>query len=168
MTLLLTRTDVAAVLDLDTCIRAVAHALEQHAQGRSLPSKVLGLHAERGGFHVKAAGLLGDAPTVAVKVNANFPSNPTRNGRPTIQGVVALFDADDGHVLALLDSGQVTALRTAAATAATNVPGATSSRWRNGAREGVHVTTRSAPRAASAGVAATVTGRPSSLLISPA
>jgi hypothetical protein len=53
----------------------------------------------------------------AAKVNANFPGNPDRYGLPTIQGVIALFDAADGRVLALLDSIEITSVRTAAATA---------------------------------------------------
>jgi ornithine cyclodeaminase/alanine dehydrogenase-like protein (mu-crystallin family) len=36
---------------------------------------------------------------------------------PTIQGVIALFDAESGYPLALLDSLEITALRTGAATA---------------------------------------------------
>jgi ornithine cyclodeaminase/alanine dehydrogenase-like protein (mu-crystallin family) len=53
----------------------------------------------------------------AAKINANFPTNPRERGLPTIQGVVALFDAVTGRPLALLDSIAVTTLRTAAATA---------------------------------------------------
>jgi ornithine cyclodeaminase/alanine dehydrogenase-like protein (mu-crystallin family) len=66
---------------------------------------------------VKTAGLGGDHPRYAAKINANFPANPARHGLPTIQGVVALQDAADGRLLALMDSGELTALRTAAATA---------------------------------------------------
>jgi alanine dehydrogenase len=53
----------------------------------------------------------------AAKVNANFPENPAKRGLPTIQGVLALFDAESGVPLALMDSIGVTILRTAAATA---------------------------------------------------
>jgi ornithine cyclodeaminase/alanine dehydrogenase-like protein (mu-crystallin family) len=79
---------------------------------------VLGAHVEGGGFHVKTAGLLEGRPLFAAKVNANFPGNPARFGLPTIQGVVALFDAERGALLALLDSAAITSLRTAAATGA--------------------------------------------------
>jgi ornithine cyclodeaminase/alanine dehydrogenase-like protein (mu-crystallin family) len=74
---------------------------------------------EHGGFHVKTAGMRADGePAVfAAKVNANFPSNPDRYGLPTIQGVLALFDAVNGRLLALLDSIEITSIRTAAATA---------------------------------------------------
>jgi alanine dehydrogenase len=44
----------------------------------------------------------------------SFPGNATR-GLPTVTGLVLVSDADDGRLLALLDAGVVTALRTAAA-----------------------------------------------------
>jgi len=70
-----------------------------------------------GGFHVKAAGLPLARLYVAVKVNANFPENGPRRGLPTIQGVLALSDGETGRPLALMDSMEITVLRTGAATA---------------------------------------------------
>jgi ornithine cyclodeaminase/alanine dehydrogenase-like protein (mu-crystallin family) len=57
-----------------------------------------------------------DRPYFAAKINANFPGNASR-GLPTIQGAVILSDAADGTPLAIMDSGSITALRTAAASA---------------------------------------------------
>jgi ornithine cyclodeaminase/alanine dehydrogenase-like protein (mu-crystallin family) len=105
---------------MDECINAVERAFRSHANGETIPPGVLGAHVAGGGFHVKSAGLLGVADgqrVFAAKINANFPGNPDRNGLPTIQGVIALFDGADGRVLALLDSIAITSLRTAAATA---------------------------------------------------
>lgn len=116
-TLLLTASEVAALLDLPTCIAAVEDVLRRHAAGETVPPRVLGLPAAAGGLHVKAAGLLGSAPRLAVKLNANFPANPERFELPTIQGVLALFDGTCGRPLALLDSMTITALRTAATSA---------------------------------------------------
>jgi ornithine cyclodeaminase/alanine dehydrogenase-like protein (mu-crystallin family) len=116
-TLVLTRRDVAAVLDLDACIAAVERAFAAYGAGTVRPPLVAGHHVDGGGFHVKAATLGLDRLYFAVKVNANFPRNRDRLGLPTIQGALALFDATDGRVLALLDSIEITALRTAAATA---------------------------------------------------
>jgi ornithine cyclodeaminase/alanine dehydrogenase-like protein (mu-crystallin family) len=100
------------------CIAALEDAFRAQAGGRTLPSGVLGLHAPAGRLHVKAAGLWrGERLYLAAKVNANFPENPERRGLPTIQGVVTLFDGEDGSPLAVLDSMEITALRTAAATA---------------------------------------------------
>jgi ornithine cyclodeaminase/alanine dehydrogenase-like protein (mu-crystallin family) len=118
-TLLLSRRDVAELLSLADCVAAVEEAFRLHARGETLAPAILGVPADRGGFHVKAAGLrLRDRVYVAAKTNANFPGNPDRSGRPTIQGLVLLFDAKDGAPLAALDSIEITLLRTAAATAA--------------------------------------------------
>ena len=117
MTLILTRRDVAALLDIDACIAAVREAFRLDADGRTMPARVLGVHAAEGGFHFKAAGLVRGRTWFAGKLNANFPANPARFGLPTIQGVIALCDGGNGALLALMDSIEITALRTAAATA---------------------------------------------------
>ena len=70
-----------------------------------------------GGFHIKAAGLLGPRSYFAAKTNANLPDNPRRFGLPTIRGTVVLADAETGEPLAMMDSASVTAFRTGAATA---------------------------------------------------
>ena len=119
-TLVLTRTDVQALLDMTACIAAVQAAFRAHAEGATLPPGVLGTHVPGGGFHVKTAGLAtndGARSYFATKTNANFPGNPAQRGLPTIQGVISLHDATDGSLLGLLDSMQITTLRTAAATA---------------------------------------------------
>ena len=116
-TLVLTRADVAELLGLDECIAAVERAFRLHAEGRALQPGVLGVHAGDGSFHIKAAGLDLGRPYFAAKTNANFPSNPARRGLPSIQGVVALFDAATGTPLALMDSIEITIVRTGAATA---------------------------------------------------
>jgi ornithine cyclodeaminase/alanine dehydrogenase-like protein (mu-crystallin family) len=116
--LLLDRGDVAALLSLPDCIAAVEQVFRRHALGQlPVAPGVLGAHLGRGGFHVKTAAIGGTPGYFAAKVNANFPENPVALGLPAIQGVVALFDADSGRPLALLDSGEITVLRTAAASA---------------------------------------------------
>src|SRR4051794_30008717 len=44
----------------------------------------------------------------------SFPGNPAK-GIPTVMGVVLVSSADDGRLLAVLDAGAVTAVRTGAA-----------------------------------------------------
>lgn len=117
-TLVLTRHDVRRLMSIDECIDAVEDAFRQHALGHSISPGVLGSHVPGGGFHVKTAGLATDRQSVFVaKVNANFPGNPSRFGLPTIQGVIVLFDAIEGRPLAILDSIEITSVRTAAASA---------------------------------------------------
>jgi alanine dehydrogenase len=115
--LLLSRSDVERLLTPEACIATVEDAFRQHALGKAPPPGILGLHAEDGGFHIKAALLTLDQPYFAAKTNANFPHNGPRHGLPTIQGVVVLCEAVTGQALAVMDSMAITALRTAAATA---------------------------------------------------
>ena len=115
--LVLSRRDVLDLLTLPDCIGAVERAFRLHAEGRTLGPGVLGVPAVDGGFHIKAAALIGDRSYFAAKTNANFPQNPRRFGLPTIQGTIVLADASSGVPLAIIESGSVTALRTAAATA---------------------------------------------------
>jgi alanine dehydrogenase len=116
--LLITRGEIASLLGVAECVAAVEEAFRAHAEGRSLAPGVLEALTGEGGFHIKAAGLAGDGRAYfAAKVNGNFPGNAERFGLPTIQGVILLFDAERGRPLAVLDSIEITALRTAAATA---------------------------------------------------
>jgi alanine dehydrogenase len=116
-TLFLTGRDVTELLSMKACIDAVREAFRFHGEGKAAPPGVLGVHAEGGGFHIKAAALKLKRAYFAAKVNANFPQNPTRWKLPTIQGMVVLCDANNGQPLAIMDSIEITALRTAAATA---------------------------------------------------
>jgi alanine dehydrogenase len=117
-TLILKRSEVASLLSLGECIGAVEEAFRLNEEGQSLPPGVLETLTGDGGFHIKAAGLKLAAGTYyAAKVNANFPQNMSKWGLPTIQGVIALYDGESGFPLALLDSIEITALRTGAATA---------------------------------------------------
>ena len=114
---ILSRRQVLELLGLRECIVAVEDAFRLHAEGRTLGPGVLGIPATRGGFHIKAAGLVGPRSYFAAKTNANFPDNPRRFGLPTIRGTVVLLDAETGEPLAMMDSASVTSLRTGAATA---------------------------------------------------
>lgn len=115
-TLLLTRGDVSALLGLEECMTAVEEGFKLHAEGRTLPPGILGIHARYGGFHIKAALLEPTRSYFATKVNANFPQNPRRFGLPLIQGVIVLCDGENGRPLAMMDSMEITIIRTGAAT----------------------------------------------------
>ena len=103
-------------LDADGYLDAVEAAFRAHAEGRASAPMPMHIALDEGGFHAKGALVVLDRPYVAVKVNSNFPGNPKR-GLPTIQGAVLLFDGNDGRLLAAYDSMELTAKRTAAASA---------------------------------------------------
>ena len=115
--LFLASREIQTLLTLDECIEAVEIAFHLHGEGKATPPAVLSLHVEGGGFHVKAGLLDLGRSYFAAKVNGNFPENSARFGLPTIQGVIVLCDAENGTPLAIMDSRDITSLRTAAATA---------------------------------------------------
>ena len=116
-TLLLTRRDVEALLDLSECVTAVEEAFRLHGEGKTAAPGILGFPYPGGGFHIKAAGLDLARRYFAVKVNGNYSGNPKALGLPAIQGVIVLCDAANGSPLALMDSIAITIARTGAATA---------------------------------------------------
>ena len=116
-TLLFNRSDVQASLSLAECIEAVEKVFHRQGEGKIPPSGILGVRTQSGGLHVKTACLSGAKKYIVAKLNSNFPQNYARFARPTIQGVIVLYDADNGRLLAVLDSMEITIKRTAAATA---------------------------------------------------
>ena len=116
-TLLLRRSDVEELLSLRECIDAVGEIFRLQGEGKVPTPGILGVNAPRGGLHVKAGLLPGDRDYFVAKLNANFPGNNAHFGLPTIQGVIVVFDANNGVPLAILDSIDITIKRTAAASA---------------------------------------------------
>ena len=115
-TLLLKRSEVATLLGVEECIAAVEQAFKLHAEGKFAPPGILGIHAPNGGLHIKAGIMELGRPYFVAKVNANFPQNMSRFGLPLIQGIVVLCDGENGYPLALMDSMELTIIRTGAAT----------------------------------------------------
>jgi ornithine cyclodeaminase len=112
--------DVRAALPMAACIDAVETAFVAYTAGRAeLPGVIhLDVPEAEGEIHVKAGHLHG-APAYAVKVASGFYAEQP----PSIDGMVLVFDARTGHLVAmLLDGGMLTDLRTGAA-------GGVAARW---------------------------------------
>jgi len=116
-TLLLTRFNVSQLLSIEECIGAVEQAFKLYGLGEAPTPGVLGIHAQDGGFHIKAGILNLSKNYFVAKLNANFPHNNKKYSLPTILGVIAVCDAENGRLLALMDSIEITIIRTGAATA---------------------------------------------------
>jgi ornithine cyclodeaminase/alanine dehydrogenase-like protein (mu-crystallin family) len=116
-TLLLRRSDVEDLLSLHDCIDAVDEIFRLLGEGKVPAPGILGVRAPTGGLHVKAGLLPGDRNYLVAKLNANFPGNNAHFGLPIIQGVIAVFNAENGVPLAIVDSIDITLKRTAAASA---------------------------------------------------
>jgi alanine dehydrogenase len=110
--LVLTRTEVEELLDLDKLVDALAAAHAELSAGRASLVPRVGAFTEAGVL----GGMLGQAPSAGLgcKLVTLFPGN---RDRPTHQAVIALFDPGTGTPLALMDGTYITAMRTAAAAA---------------------------------------------------
>jgi len=117
-TLVLSGADVREVLGMPQCLGAVEGAFLLLGSGRASRPVVSSVRAAEGGFHIKSALItVGDAEYFVSKTNANYPANASKHGLPTIQGTIVVHDASNGAPLAVIDSIEITAMRTAAATA---------------------------------------------------
>src|SRR5207248_5686200 len=110
--LVLNRSEVEELLDLDELVGALARAHEELSSGAtSMPARIAA---------IAGAGLLGAMPAyspsagLGCKLVTLFPHNADR---PTHQAAIVLFDPANGSPIALMDGTYVTAIRTAAAAA---------------------------------------------------
>jgi ornithine cyclodeaminase/alanine dehydrogenase-like protein (mu-crystallin family) len=104
--------DVEAAVSPDRAVEAVREAFVAYARGEwSMPPKVYVPAYPAGDFRAMPALGAGHA---LLKWVTSYPGNPAR-GLPTVTGLVLLSDASDGRLVAVLDAGAVTALRTGAA-----------------------------------------------------
>jgi ornithine cyclodeaminase/alanine dehydrogenase-like protein (mu-crystallin family) len=115
--LVLDAQQVRQLLDMRDCIDAVEGAFRNRGLGSVARSAVVGVELPAGKLHAKLATLDLTRHYAVAKINANLPGNPAERGLPSIQGVALLFDADTGTPLAAMDSGPLTSIRTAAASA---------------------------------------------------
>lgn len=115
--LLLSRATISKLATTRDYLAAMQTAFADLAAGRFDVPAVGHVSGVGGMFHIKAAQRSGSPPLAVIKVNGNFPNNRAQHDLPTIQGFIALLDAERGCVLALMDSIEITARRTAAATA---------------------------------------------------
>ena len=104
--------DVEAAVSPARALDAVRAAFVAYARAEwSMPPKVYVPAYPAGDFRAMPA--LGGGHAL-LKWVTSFPGNPAR-GLPTVTGVVLLSDASNGLLVAALDAGAVTALRTGAA-----------------------------------------------------
>ncbi len=96
----------------ERAVDAVRDAFVAYARGEwTMPPKVY-VHAYPAG-DFRAMPALGSGHAL-LKWVTSFPENPAK-GLPTVMGVVLVSSAEDGRLLAMLDAGAVTAVRTGAA-----------------------------------------------------
>ncbi len=115
--LVLGRSQVEALLDVDALIDALASAMADLSAGRaSAPERVAALVPEREGFLAAMPGYVPSAGVLMSKLVSLFPRN-AGTALPTHQALIVVCDPDTGEPTALLDGTAITAARTGACSA---------------------------------------------------
>jgi ornithine cyclodeaminase len=115
--LVLSRSDVEELLDLDELVEALAGAMADLSAGRaSAPNRVAALVDHSDGLLAAMPGYAPSAGALASKLVTLFPRN-AGTALPTHQAVIVIFDPGTGRPTALLDGTAITAARTAAGSA---------------------------------------------------
>ena len=116
--LVLNGKEVTRLLPMSECIQVMRDALTALARGEALvPLRMIMRVPGASGFVGVMPGYIAPGErrdgALGLKAVLVFPANAKR-GIDTHQGAVLLFEADTGRLLALLDGGAITAIRTAA------------------------------------------------------
>lgn len=109
--------EVADLLPMPDCIEAVRGALAALARGEGIQPlrPVMWLPGKVGALGMMP-GYLGSIETMGIKTVTVFPGNASTE-YDSHQGTVMLFDAGNGRLKAVIDATEITAIRTAAASA---------------------------------------------------
>lgn len=114
---ILDATEVRRLLPMQECIEIVSAAMSAASAGAVRMPPRLSMPVAGGGESLLLMAGAAASPNVyGAKIVSLHPANPAQ-GRPTIQGFVALFDGDSGAPLAVVDGAALTEIRTAAASA---------------------------------------------------
>jgi ornithine cyclodeaminase/alanine dehydrogenase len=114
MTLILNRTDVASVLTMKDCMKAVEQAFRELDEGTAiLPLRTAITPPD--GLSLYMPAYLKQMGALACKVVTVYKNNPQKYNLPTTIGKVLLQNPATGNVTCIMDGGYLTAVRTGAA-----------------------------------------------------
>jgi alanine dehydrogenase len=112
-TLLLSKSDIAELLNMREVMDVVEQAFRDYASGQAqMPTKVY-IELEKGDFRAMPSAVPG---AVGVKWVNVHPAN-RELGLPTVMGILIYNDPDSAYPLAIMDATEITAYRTAATSA---------------------------------------------------
>ena len=115
--LFINKEKIASLLPMDECIEVMEKMFRSLANGEILqPLRSLMWLPDKKGLLGMMPGHAGDLGVMGIKVISVFHNN-REAGVPSHQGVVILFDAEHGQPLMIFDGLEITAIRTAAASA---------------------------------------------------
>jgi ornithine cyclodeaminase/alanine dehydrogenase-like protein (mu-crystallin family) len=110
------RDEVARRLTYDICIPIVRQAMIAFSRGQTRQHLRSIIPLAQGHLFGIMPGALGDNAVFGAKLISVFPENFAK-GRQSHQGVVVLFEPESGEPVCVVHAGEITAIRTAAASA---------------------------------------------------
>ena len=108
------REEVARRLTYDICMPIVRQAMIAFSRGETRQHLRSIIPLAQGHLFGIMPGALSDRAVFGAKLISIFPENFAK-GRQSHQGVVVLFDGQDGAAVCVAHAGEITAIRTAAA-----------------------------------------------------
>jgi ornithine cyclodeaminase len=109
--------EIRELLPMPECIEVMDRAMRAFSAGLvTTPSRIIAPLAGDSGYFILMPGEMREPPYYGAKIVGLHPGNPA-GGRPAVQGFVTLFDRTTGTPAALMDGAEITAIRTAAASA---------------------------------------------------
>jgi alanine dehydrogenase len=115
MPLLLTRADVQSLLTMPDAMTAVEEAFRELALGTvDMPQRPTIRVPEHHGVALFMPARIGGIGALGMKVVTVYPDNPSQHGKPTVMGLILINDPATGEVVAIMDGGYITAMRTGA------------------------------------------------------
>ena len=115
--LVLSESQVEKLIDLDELIAALEQAHIQYSTGKAvMPVRLVVPLPQIQGRITSMPGYLNEDKALGMKVVTYFQDNPKQN-LPAILATIMLFSAETGKMIAAMDGGYITAIRTACASA---------------------------------------------------
>jgi alanine dehydrogenase len=115
--LVLSASQVQNLIDLDELIGALEQAHVQYSTGKAvMPVRLVVPLPQIQGRITSMPGYLSDDKALGMKVVTYFQDNPKQD-LPAILATIMLFSAETGKMIAAMDGGYITAIRTACASA---------------------------------------------------
>ncbi len=117
MALLLSRSDVMKLLPMTKAIEVVENAFGELARGTAeMPQRTVFIDPNVGGWIAYMSAYLKSGGALGVKAVTVYKNNPTKFNLPTTLATILVQDQHTGQVLAAMDGGYLTAVRTGAVT----------------------------------------------------
>ncbi len=115
MALLLSRSDVQKLLPMSKAIDVVEKAFSELANGTAeMPPRTVLIDPDVGGWIAYMPSYLKSGGALGVKAVTVYKANPEKHDLPTTLATILVQDAETGQVVAAMDGGFLTAVRTGA------------------------------------------------------